>query len=59
MFTMKGLVIVLLVVNLLLFGLSQGLFGVVRSDVGRNPGLAQNQLNSEDLTVLEARLQKP
>lgn len=56
---MKGFVIVLAVVNVLVFGLGQGWFGAVRSDLGRNPELAQNQLNIDSVTVSRGRLQAP
>lgn len=56
---MKGFVIVLVMLNLLVFGLGQGLFGTVRSELGRDPTLAQNQLNTNGIKVLAGRLQTP
>ncbi len=56
---MKGFVIVLAVVNLLVFSLGQGWFGAVRSDIGRDPALAQNQLNIDSVMVSRGRLQAP
>lgn len=56
---MKGFVIVLTVVNLLVFGLGQGWFGTVRSDLGRTPSMSQNQLNVDAVQISRGRLQNP
>ena len=55
----KGFVVILVVVNLLIFGLGQGWFGAVRSDAGRDPALARDQLNANAIIVLETRASTP
>ncbi|UOD50361.1 hypothetical protein [Orrella daihaiensis] len=55
---MRYLVVVLLAVNVLMFGLGQGWFGSTNIEPGRQPGMMQTQLNAQALTVGVARVPK-
>lgn len=51
---MKYLFFCLLAGNMALFAMGQGWLGETRGDAGRNPGMMQQQLNADQLTVKPA-----
>jgi hypothetical protein len=54
---MKAFLILLVFVNVLVFGLGQGWFGTKRVDTGRQTALLDTQLNPTALTVSRGQLQ--
>ena len=57
MIVMKAFLILLVFVNVLVFGLGQGWFGTKRVDTGRQTALLDTQLNPTALTVSRGQLQ--
>ena len=54
---MKIFFAILMVANVLVYGLGVGWFGHTRSEAGRSPAMMSSQLNPEALTVSQGRLQ--
>lgn len=54
---MKAFFVLLVVANVLVYGLGDGWFGNTRSQAGRTPAMMSSQLNQEALTVFQGRLQ--
>ena len=54
---MKAFCILLLVANVLVYGLGDGWFGHTRTEVGRSPAMMSSQLNAQALTISPGQLQ--
>ena len=54
---MRILLTLLLIGNIVFFGLGQGWFGTPRSEVGRSPASIQKQINADAVRVLPGQLQ--
>jgi|AntAceMinimDraft_12_1070368.scaffolds.fasta_scaffold02440_9 hypothetical protein len=55
--SMKLFFALLMVANLMAYGLGAGWFGHTRAESGRSPAMMSSQLNVEALTVSQGRLQ--
>lgn len=54
---MKIFFAILMVANVLVYGLGDGWFGHTRTESGRSPAMMGSQLNAQALTVSQGRLQ--